>query len=154
MDWRTFSDKQLLLIFLKIYDCQSFRQVRVLTGWLSTMFRLQEKDDHSISLEVFIKNGQWRKQILKKLPAFWDYGNQLFKNDSSNSLSLLTTGKCIYKAKQTEVLLTRKGSRHQRNSMEASQRRAQTRNENLKALERIAYRKGKIGTEETMSTIS
>ena len=36
--------------------------------------------------------------------------------------------------------------------MKASQKRAQNRNENLEALERIAYRRSKIRTEETMST--
>lgn len=128
---------QLLLIFLKTYGCQRFGKVRNAEGWLPTMFWPQEKDCKSISLEMFIKNDPWRKASLK-LPAFEDYGNQFFKmfhliSCPSWPLESLATKK---KKRQSKVLLTRKGSRCQRNSMEASQKRVQNRNENLKAIEK------------------
>lgn len=81
----------------------------------------------------------------KTLPSFCDYGNLRFKNVSSNPVPP-DHWKLHLQKKQPEALLTRKGSRHQRNSMEASQRRAQNRNQSLKALERIVYSRGKIGT--------
>lgn len=140
-----FSNKQLLLIFVKIYDCQRFGEVRNADRMRAHHGRLQEKDCHSVSMEMFIKNGQCRKRGIKHYLLFVIMGIYVSKMFHLIP-SLLTTGNCIYKEKQSEALLTRKGSRHQRNSMEASQRRAQNRNQSLKALERIVYRRGKTGT--------
>lgn len=135
-----FSDKQLASFdFLKIYDCQKIQGGEKC---------LQEKDFQSAQ-RCFSKMINGEKPSLK-LSSFGDYGNQFFRNVSSNSLYLLTTGNRIYKEKQSEALLIRK----KQASKEKGKRRAQKRNENLKALERIAYRKGKIGKKETMRIIS
>lgn len=140
-----FSNKQLLLIFLKIYDCQRFGEVRNADMKRAHHGRYRKKTVTQSAWRCFIKNGQWRKRGIKHYLLFVIMGIYVSKMFHLIP-SLLTTGNCIYKEKQPEELLTRKGSRHQRNSMEASQRRAQNRNQSLKALERIVYSRGKIGT--------